>query len=147
MNPKLLPNALTFDSKFESGNLDLVMKPADREDYYFLFMRPDSNSNGNLHWFYFSLKNGQFGKTITLNIANFTKYTSLFEQGFQPSVFSLKKYQAKKVGWHRTGDNLKYNKVVRRGRVFFTLEFDYKFEYEDDIVWFATCIPYTYSTL
>lgn len=42
---------------------------------------------------------------------------------------------------------MKYNRVVRRGRVFYSLEFDYKFEYENDTVWFATAIPYTYSTL
>lgn len=27
------------------------------------------------------------------------------------------------------------------------MEFDYEFEYDNDIVWFATSIPYTYSML
>jgi hypothetical protein len=37
--------------------------------------------------------------------------------------------------------------VVRRGRTFFTVEFEYEFEYDNDVVWFATSIPYTYSML
>jgi cytosolic carboxypeptidase protein 2/3 len=37
--------------------------------------------------------------------------------------------------------------VIRRGRVFYTVEFEYEFEYDNDIVWFATTIPYTYSML
>ena len=40
-----------------------------------------------------------------------------------------------------------YKREYRKGRVFFWLEFQYEFEYDDDIVWFATSIPYTYSML
>ena len=40
-----------------------------------------------------------------------------------------------------------YKKVTRKGRVFNTVEFEYEFEYDNDIVWFATTIPYTYSML
>lgn len=58
-------------------------------------MRPDTNSNGNLHWFYFSITKAKCGQTITINIPNFTKYTSLFEQGLKPSVFSWQKYKNK----------------------------------------------------
>lgn len=95
MNPKLTDNEIVFDSTFESGNLDLVVKPADRENYFTCFMRTDTNSNGNLHWFYFSMSGVQKEEKITLNIANFTKYTSLFEQGLKPSVFSWQKYKNK----------------------------------------------------
>lgn len=147
MNPKLTNQKIVFDSTFESGNLDLVMKPSEKDNYYTCFIRPDTNSNGNLHWFYFSVSGGVNGQKITLNIANFTKYTSLFQQGLKPSIFSWQKFKSKGIGWHRGGEKLSYKKVVRRGRVFFSLEFDYKFEYEEDIVWFATSIPYTYSTL
>ena len=34
MNPKLTNHQLIFDSTFESGNLDLVLKPFDKENYY-----------------------------------------------------------------------------------------------------------------
>ena len=147
MNPNITKEALVFDSKFESGNLDMVMKPALRSNYYYLYMRPDANSNGHLHWFYFSISGCPNGQTITLNLSNFTKYTRLFEQGLKPSVFSWQKYKNRQIGWHRGGKNLKYTRITRRGRVFYTLEFEYRFEYENDTVWFATSIPYTYSTL
>ena len=148
MNPKLPHHKLLFNSTFESGNLDMVVKPAEKEENYFnLFLRPDTNSNGNLHWFYFSISGATNGQNITLNISNFTKFTSLFQQGLKPSIFSWQKYLDKKIGWHRAGEKLEYTKVVRRGRVFFSLKFDYTFEYENDTVWFATSIPYTYSTL
>ena len=147
MNPKLKDQKLIFNSTFESGNLDLVLKPWDKDNYYTCFIRPDTNSNGNLHWFYFSISGATNGQKITLNVANFTKYTSLFQQGLKPSIFSWQKYKSSNIGWHRAGEKLTYNKVVRRGRVFFSLEFEYEFQYDNDIVWFATSIPYTYSTL
>lgn len=147
MNPKLSDQNLVFDSTFESGNLDMVMQPIDKEDHFTCFIRPDTNSNGNLHWFYFSITGATNGQKVTLDIANFTKYTSLFKQGLKPSIFSWQKHKSKNIGWHRGGENLKYNKVIRRGRVFYSLEFEYTFEHDNDTVWFATSIPYTYSTL
>lgn len=36
---------------------------------------------------------------------------------------------------------------MRKNRVFNSVEFEYEFEYDNDIVWFATSIPYTYSML
>lgn len=49
MNPKLDQNSLIFDSKFESGNLDAVIKVSETE--YDCFMRVDSNTRGHLQWF------------------------------------------------------------------------------------------------
>ena len=50
MNPKLIEeNHLIFDSQFESGNLDAVVKINDNE--YDCFMRVDSNTRGHLQWF------------------------------------------------------------------------------------------------
>jgi cytosolic carboxypeptidase protein 2/3 len=50
MDPKLTENdeiskELTFDSNFESGNLDTVIKKKDYE--YDLFMRVDTNTRGH----------------------------------------------------------------------------------------------------
>lgn len=98
MNPIIINNQFSFDSKFEGGNLDLVVKATDRDNYFNLFLRPDSNSNGNTHWFYFSVTNIYKDQVITLNLANLTKHTSLYNQGFRPSVFSFQKYNNKKVG-------------------------------------------------
>jgi len=35
----------------------------------------------------------------------------------------------------------------KKGRQFYTLSFSVTFDYEDDKVWFASTIPYTYSML
>ena len=46
MNPEIdLTNELIFDSDFESGNLDLVIKTAQYE--YDLYMRVDTNTRGH----------------------------------------------------------------------------------------------------
>ncbi len=50
MNPKLyqdnsIESELIFDSNFESGNLDLVIKKKDLE--YDLYMRVDTNTRGH----------------------------------------------------------------------------------------------------
>lgn len=55
MNPKLgsLANELVFDSAFESGNLDMVLKT--KPMCYDLYMRVDTNTRGHHQWFYFSV--------------------------------------------------------------------------------------------
>lgn len=46
---------LTFDSSFESGNLDMVVQIA--RDEFDMFMRVDSNTRGHHQWFYFKVEN------------------------------------------------------------------------------------------
>ena len=57
MNPLLsesyMEQELVFDSNFESGNLDMVIKKKDLE--YDLYMRVDTNTKGHHQWFYFSV--------------------------------------------------------------------------------------------
>jgi|688.fasta_scaffold309437_1 hypothetical protein len=58
MNPSLnLEKEYVFNSAFESGNLDCVIKLEERE--FDLFLRIDSNTKGHVQWFYFSIKNGR----------------------------------------------------------------------------------------
>ena len=45
---------LVFDSKFESGNLNYVIKVTDY--HYLLFLQYDQNSIGHTQWFYFRVK-------------------------------------------------------------------------------------------
>jgi cytosolic carboxypeptidase protein 2/3 len=47
MNPNLISDApeLVFDSNFESGNLDMVIKV--KEGEYDLYMRVDTNTRGH----------------------------------------------------------------------------------------------------
>jgi len=55
MNPNFTGTSpeLIFDSNFESGNLDMVIKVKDYE--YDLYMRVDTNTRGHHQWFFFSV--------------------------------------------------------------------------------------------
>lgn len=75
MNPKLNKKnpELIFDSNFESGNLDMVIKT--REFEYDIYMRVDTNTRGHHQWFFFSIVHNDYfyNKKIKFNIVNFTK--------------------------------------------------------------------------
>ena len=62
---------LTFDSSFESGNLDTVFQIDSNE--FDMFMRVDSNTRGHHQWFYFKVENRQKVGTFKFNFVNFTK--------------------------------------------------------------------------
>ena len=88
MNPRLYQNnqidsELVFDSNFESGNLDMVIKKRDLE--YDLYMRVDTNTRGHHQWFYFSAEsNMNFHKAkVRFNVVNFTKSSSLYNNGMK----------------------------------------------------------------
>lgn len=72
----MLDSDLHFDSCFESGNLDKVVKIGTIE--YDLYMRADANTNGHYQWFYFSVSNIKFVRDVRFNILNFHKKESLF---------------------------------------------------------------------
>ena len=78
---------LIFDSFFESGNLDMVIRekriPNTME--YDMYMRVDTNTRGHHQWFYFSCEHQEFfhNKTVTFNILNFTKEESLYGAGMR----------------------------------------------------------------
>ena len=46
-----MKHSLVFDSDFESGNLDMVVRRHDTE--YDLYMRVDTNTWGHHQWFFF----------------------------------------------------------------------------------------------
>jgi len=74
MNPKI-KHSIWFDSKFESGNLDMVVKWDDFE--YDLYMWVDTNTRGHHQWFFFSVENLiALPMTVKFNIVNFTKRNS-----------------------------------------------------------------------
>ena len=53
---------LLFESRFESGNLRLCIKKSDTE--YNLYMQNDINTQGNVQWFYFCVRNTQKNQII-----------------------------------------------------------------------------------
>lgn len=152
-NPPLstLPeDVLVFDSKFECGNLDRVEMLNPNE--YDLYMKLDTNTEGHMHWFYFSVSNIRSRRTIKFNIVNFTRTSNLFTSGLKPRVFSVQEVTKNQgPGWHLGGDNIIFSpsKLNRHNlrRPFYQLSFTYTFQYTNDKVWFATSIPYTYSRL
>jgi len=99
-----------FDSCFESGNLDLVVKI--KEGEYDLYMKADSNTKGRYQWFYFLVQCKKAG-IVRFNIVNFTKKKSFYTEGMRIAVYSEQK--AKRAGnnefyreWHRAGTNISY---------------------------------------
>ena len=68
---------LYFDSDFESGNLDMVIKTFPSNNYD-IFLRPDTNTTGYFQWFFFRVKNKCKGTKIRMNIVNLTKQNSLY---------------------------------------------------------------------
>lgn len=111
-------HSLKFDSKFESGNLDMVVKRDEME--YDLYMRVDTNCRGHHQWFYFSVENDSpITKTIRFNIVNFTKPSSQFQTvGGNPmriSVLNEKDNQLTNCGWQRGGTDIHYRRSKIRG--------------------------------
>ena len=148
-----LDNTLRFDSKFESGNLRKAIKITENE--YTLLQEYDIDTKGHTQWFYFSVRNADKGHCVRFSIVNLMKYDSLYNNGLKPLVFSVKKEKNEGVGWYRTQESVSYyqNNLPRPGNTgklpsfYYTLSFNYTFEYAHDLVFFAHCYPYSYSTL
>ena len=61
MAPDMEWDELHFNSNFENGNLDMVVRTADNT--YDLFLRADSNTRGHFGWFHFEVSKTRRGKT------------------------------------------------------------------------------------
>lgn len=141
-------NELRFESRFESGNLAMAVKVSTTE--YNLLLQTDVNSYGNTQWFYFSVTNITHQKKVRFNILNMCKKRSLLQKGMNICIYSQKNYEKTGEGWHRGGENIAYeeNSIKKRNSGFYyTLSYDYKFKYTDDILYFAYSVPYTYTDL
>ena len=74
-------DTLSFESRFESGNLRRAVQVSATE--YDLILRPDLNTRGHTQWFYFGFANATRGATYKFNILNCAKPDSLFNMGMQ----------------------------------------------------------------
>jgi Zinc carboxypeptidase/Cytosolic carboxypeptidase N-terminal domain len=133
---------LTFNSKFESGNLSKAIKMSDYE--YNLMIRSDLNSSGNNHWYYFSVYNPR-KTSVTFNIVNMKKNDILYKSGMKPVVLSQKSKENNELLWHRDCVSISYKNNT--SNYYYTLSFTYNFKYESDLVYFAYAVPYTYTDL
>ncbi|KAL4685256.1 hypothetical protein H8957_005521 [Semnopithecus entellus] len=140
-------NTLMFEARFESGNLQKVVKVAEYE--YQLTVRPDLFTNKHTQWYYFQVTNMRAGIVYRFTIVNFTKPASLYSRGMRPLFYSEKEAKAHHIGWQRIGDQIKYyrNNPGQDGRHYFSLTWTFQFPHNKDTCYFAHCYPYTYTNL
>ncbi|KAM6285798.1 cytosolic carboxypeptidase 3 isoform 2-T2 [Spheniscus humboldti] len=140
-------NTLIFEARFESGNLQKVVKVNEFE--YQLTLRTDLYTSRHTQWYYFQVSNTQAGMSYRFTIVNFTKRNSLYKRGLRPLLYSEANAKKHKVGWQRTGNEIKYykNNAGQGGRQYFSLTWTFQFPHDQDTCYFAHCYPYTYSNL
>uniref|UniRef100_A0A8C0DWZ6 Peptidase M14 domain-containing protein n=1 Tax=Balaenoptera musculus TaxID=9771 RepID=A0A8C0DWZ6_BALMU len=133
-------DTLMFEARFESGNLQKVVK---------LTVRPDLFTNKHTQWYYFQVTNTQAGIVYRFTIINFTKPASLYNRGMHPLFYSENEANAHNIGWQRIGDQMKYyrNNQGQDGRHYFSLTWTFQFPHNKDTCYFAHCYPYTYTNL
>ena len=142
-------NILNFESNFESGNLQLAYL-IDINNYQ-LFLHNDTNTMGYSQWFFFRITNVKKDQRIKINIMNFQRKTTKYGNGLKIWYYSTKKNKEKNIAWHHTTEKVDYyqNGLYRyikgKRQYYYTLSFDYTIEYDDDEIYFANCIPFTYS--
>jgi hypothetical protein len=150
---------LLSDSDIRMLSNCAIPKPVDQE--YDLNIRKDIGTNGNIQWYYFAITtpevdNHSFPLTVRFNIINMQKNDSLYNYGMKPTVFSINN---KTAGWRHTGSDVCYYKNTKKTlssnslknkikniKSRYSLSFTYTF-HEKDTVYFAHCIPYTYTYL
>lgn len=85
----LSDQTLVFESRFESGNLQLAHKACENE--YNLILQNDINSKGHTQWFYFRVQNTRKNQKVKFNLLNFLKPKSLYNEGMKVLILSEKK--------------------------------------------------------
>lgn len=134
-----LQSKFTFNSYFESGNIDKVFKRTENE--FDLLMKTDTNSLGYAQWFYFEVTSSVTGD-LKMNILNFSKRKSLFRKGMRP-CYRI----AGNKDWNHV-DNTQYEgHDLENGKRFYTLSFVYKFLEANEKVFFSFAMPYTFTRL
>ena len=142
-----LNNSLNFNNTITINNNN------DEIDKYELFLHNDTNTSGYTQWFFFRVSNVKKGKTLNLNIMNFLRKTTKYSNGIKIWVYSRKNSEIYKIGWHHTTEEVKYYKnflyKLNKGKkdYYYTLSFNYTFQFDNDEVFFANCIPFTYTDL
>ncbi|OAJ36379.1 cytosolic carboxypeptidase 2 [Batrachochytrium dendrobatidis JEL423] len=146
-------DTLIFDSRFESGNLQMAIKISQFE--YDLILQTDINAQRGKH-------NQKMIPNVPykFNILNMSKPASQFNHGMQPVVYSVAN-----PGWRRAGEGVFYIKNHYRkshdvastessvsaadttSGTYSTLVFSLLFKNLNDTCYIAYHYPYTYSEL
>ncbi|CAH0405271.1 unnamed protein product [Chilo suppressalis] len=143
---------LSFESRFESGNLRKVIQVGPRE--YELILMPDVNSTKRHQWFYFEVRNMQQGRPYIFNIVNCEKSDSQFNFGMKPVMYSVKEAVLGKPGWVRTGSDICYYRnsyhyanQKNHTKCYLTVTFNIEFPHSNDVCYLAYHFPFTYSMM
>ena len=88
-----------------SSNRYLLIYSRISHKEYDLYMRFDTNTNGHMQWYYFSVKNTKKMK-VKFNIYRFRKRYSLYQRGMKPYTKSLRSGK----GWVGAGQKVNYFK-------------------------------------
>ena len=80
------PPSLSFDSRFESGNLcrSTQLTPT----HYRLELSNDINTNAHTQWFMFRITGMQPGVQYRFDVVNLEKKSSAFHKGMKPTMYS-----------------------------------------------------------
>eukprot|EP00055_Hartaetosiga_balthica_P015211 m.88323 g.88323 ORF g.88323 m.88323 type:complete len:853 (+) comp8805_c1_seq1:2084-4642(+) len=135
------PGDLIFDSDFESGNLQTVMRISDVE--YNLMIRADIESERHRLWFNFKVWNALEGQHVVFHILNFSKTKSLFSSGMSPVIRSKKRPKWERIG----GKNVFFYRKSPTKKSTTQMSFVVVFDDPTDVYEFAYCYPYTYTHL
>ena len=136
-----------------SVNININNNTLEEIEKYELFLHNDTNTSGYTQWFFFRVSNVKKGKTINLNIMNFLRKTTKYSNGIKIWVYSQKNFENNNIGWHHTTEEVKYYKnflfKLAKGKkdYYYTLSFNYTFKFDNDEVFFANCLPFTYTDL
>ncbi|CAB3240917.1 unnamed protein product [Arctia plantaginis] len=143
---------LSFESRFESGNLRKVIQVGPRE--YELILMPDVNSTKRHQWFYFEVRNMQQNRPYIFNIVNCEKSDSQFNFGMKPVMYSVKEAVTGRPGWVRTGTDICYYRnsyhyanQKNHNKCYLTVTFNIEFPHNNDVVYIAYHFPFTYSMM
>ncbi|XP_063375604.1 cytosolic carboxypeptidase 1-like isoform X6 [Cydia amplana] len=143
---------LSFESRFESGNLRKAIQIGPRE--YELILMPDVNSTKRHQWFYFEVRNMIQGRPYIFNIVNCEKSDSQFNFGMKPVMYSVKEAILGKPGWIRAGTDICYYRnsyhyasPKSHNKCYLTVTFNIEFPHTNDVVYLAYHFPFTYSMM
>ena len=140
----MFPYEFEFESRFESGNLRIVIQTG--IDEFDLLLKNDINASKYAQWFYFRLKTKlSSSRKVTFNIINCEKEHLIFNN------LKVLCYSKKINKWRRVGEDISYdtNKFSNDSKKYYSLSFSYTFNQENliDTMFFSYCFPYTYTDL
>ncbi|XP_023951838.2 cytosolic carboxypeptidase 1 isoform X2 [Bicyclus anynana] len=142
---------LSFESRFESGNLRKAIQVGLRE--YELILMPDVNSTKRHQWFYFEVRHMQQGRPYVFNIVNCEKSDSQFNFGMKPVMYSVKEAVLGRPGWVRAGSDICYYRNSyhyagqKNNKCYLTVTFNIEFPHSNDVCYLAYHFPFTYSMM